>query len=191
MYSGNIDQAQYCDKIKGIVDFLGTDLSSDELTMIWKMQVKKMKKAGKINSNFWLCLIYRIYLPLNDMICWLLQNAKPSICVMMIKCMSIGFLLNSHIMPIWGSSQLLSYKVMWFHKPLHNPLPLFQTQAHLGMFLLLKCLINSFMYIESAKQLHKLGLMSITIWLLTLTYWWIPHYQCHVLCCSCSRPTMW
>ena len=37
--SGNIDQAQYCDKIKGIVDFLGTDLSSDELTMIWKMQV--------------------------------------------------------------------------------------------------------------------------------------------------------
>jgi len=52
VYSGNIDQAQYCDKIKGIVDFLGTDLSSDELTMIWKMQVKKMKKAGKINSNF-------------------------------------------------------------------------------------------------------------------------------------------
>ncbi|XP_052274227.1 ubiquitin carboxyl-terminal hydrolase 24-like isoform X2 [Dreissena polymorpha] len=35
---GNIDQAQYCDKIKGIVDFLGTDLSSDELTSIWKMQ---------------------------------------------------------------------------------------------------------------------------------------------------------
>ena len=47
MYSGNIDQAQYCDKIKGIVDFLGTDLSSDELTMIWKMQVKKMKKQEK------------------------------------------------------------------------------------------------------------------------------------------------
>ena len=40
---GNIDQAQYCDKIKGIVDFLGTDLSSDELTMIWKMQVSKDK----------------------------------------------------------------------------------------------------------------------------------------------------
>ncbi|XP_052775472.1 ubiquitin carboxyl-terminal hydrolase 24-like isoform X3 [Mya arenaria] len=38
---GNIDQAQYCDKIKGIVDFLGTDLSSDELTMIWKMQISQ------------------------------------------------------------------------------------------------------------------------------------------------------
>ncbi|KAJ8306054.1 hypothetical protein KUTeg_016599 [Tegillarca granosa] len=36
---GNIDQAQYCDKIKGIVDFLGSELSLDELTMIWKMQV--------------------------------------------------------------------------------------------------------------------------------------------------------
>lgn len=39
-FSGNIDQAQYCDKVKGIVEFLGTDLSSDELTMIWKMQVR-------------------------------------------------------------------------------------------------------------------------------------------------------
>ncbi|XP_035828590.1 LOW QUALITY PROTEIN: ubiquitin carboxyl-terminal hydrolase 24 [Aplysia californica] len=35
---GNIDQAQYCDKIKGIVDFLGAKLSVDELAMIWKMQ---------------------------------------------------------------------------------------------------------------------------------------------------------
>ncbi|XP_050400806.1 ubiquitin carboxyl-terminal hydrolase 24 isoform X1 [Patella vulgata] len=35
---GNIDQAQYCDKIKNIVDFLGSKLSVDELTMIWKMQ---------------------------------------------------------------------------------------------------------------------------------------------------------
>ncbi|KAL3868453.1 hypothetical protein ACJMK2_041259 [Sinanodonta woodiana] len=35
---GNIDQAQYCDKIKGIVDFLGTELSLDELSMIWKLQ---------------------------------------------------------------------------------------------------------------------------------------------------------
>ncbi|CAL1529935.1 unnamed protein product [Lymnaea stagnalis] len=35
---GNIDQAQYCDKIKGIVEFLGAKLSLDELSMIWKMQ---------------------------------------------------------------------------------------------------------------------------------------------------------
>ncbi|KAH9492249.1 Ubiquitin carboxyl-terminal hydrolase 24 [Bulinus truncatus] len=35
---GNIDQTQYCDKIKVIVDFLGSKLSLDELSMIWKMQ---------------------------------------------------------------------------------------------------------------------------------------------------------
>ncbi|XP_070563005.1 ubiquitin carboxyl-terminal hydrolase 24-like isoform X2 [Ptychodera flava] len=35
---GNIDQSQYCDKIKGIVEFLGSRLSLDELTKIWKMQ---------------------------------------------------------------------------------------------------------------------------------------------------------
>jgi len=38
-HKGNIDQVQYCDKIKNIVDFLGTHLSDDELTKIWKMQV--------------------------------------------------------------------------------------------------------------------------------------------------------
>ncbi|KAH3849056.1 hypothetical protein DPMN_091445, partial [Dreissena polymorpha] len=49
---GNIDQAQYCDKIKGIVDFLGTDLSSDELTSIWKMQAKKLLNLiGKIGRD--------------------------------------------------------------------------------------------------------------------------------------------
>jgi len=36
---GNIDQVQYCDKIKNIVDFLGTRLSDEELMKIWKMQV--------------------------------------------------------------------------------------------------------------------------------------------------------
>ncbi|XP_063403289.1 ubiquitin carboxyl-terminal hydrolase 24-like [Mytilus trossulus] len=36
---GNIDQAQYCDKIKGLVDFLGSELSTEELNMIWKMQI--------------------------------------------------------------------------------------------------------------------------------------------------------
>ena len=41
---GNIDQAQYCDKIKNIMDFLGTRLSITELAMIWKMQVKRYVK---------------------------------------------------------------------------------------------------------------------------------------------------
>lgn len=35
---GNIDQVQYCDKIKNIVDFLGNRLSDEELMKIWKMQ---------------------------------------------------------------------------------------------------------------------------------------------------------
>ncbi|XP_038074652.1 ubiquitin carboxyl-terminal hydrolase 24-like isoform X2 [Patiria miniata] len=35
---GNIDQAQYCDRLKGIVVFLGTKLSLEELTGIWNMQ---------------------------------------------------------------------------------------------------------------------------------------------------------
>lgn len=37
--SGNIDQVQYCDKIKYIIEFLGAKLSAEELTKIWKMQV--------------------------------------------------------------------------------------------------------------------------------------------------------
>ena len=36
---GNLHQSQYCDRIKVLVEFLGTKLSLDELTTIWKMQV--------------------------------------------------------------------------------------------------------------------------------------------------------
>lgn len=36
---GNIDQVQYCEKVKGIVDFLGSEITIEELAMIWKMQV--------------------------------------------------------------------------------------------------------------------------------------------------------
>ncbi|PIK60872.1 putative ubiquitin carboxyl-terminal hydrolase 24 [Apostichopus japonicus] len=35
---GNIDQTQYCDKLKVIVEFIGSKLSAEELTKIWKMQ---------------------------------------------------------------------------------------------------------------------------------------------------------
>uniref|UniRef100_A0A8C3TK63 Ubiquitin carboxyl-terminal hydrolase 24 n=1 Tax=Chelydra serpentina TaxID=8475 RepID=A0A8C3TK63_CHESE len=35
---GNIDQAQYCDRIKGIIELLGSKLSLDELTKIWRIQ---------------------------------------------------------------------------------------------------------------------------------------------------------
>ncbi|XP_074523460.1 ubiquitin carboxyl-terminal hydrolase 24 isoform X2 [Halichoeres trimaculatus] len=35
---GNIDQAQYCEKIKGIIELLGSKLSLDELSKIWRIQ---------------------------------------------------------------------------------------------------------------------------------------------------------
>lgn len=38
--AGNIDQAQYCDRIKGIIELLGSKLSLDELTKIWRIQVQ-------------------------------------------------------------------------------------------------------------------------------------------------------
>ena len=56
---GNIDQVQYCDKIKNIVDFLGTRLSDDELMKIWKMQV---------------C---------DGRLCWLLLVLRRGTCVLM------------------------------------------------------------------------------------------------------------
>lgn len=37
---GNIDQAQYCERIKGIIELLGSKLSLDELTKIWRIQVR-------------------------------------------------------------------------------------------------------------------------------------------------------
>lgn len=37
--AGNIDQAQYCERIKGIIELLGSKLSLDELSKIWRIQV--------------------------------------------------------------------------------------------------------------------------------------------------------
>ena len=42
---GNIDQVQYTDRIKAIVEFLGPKLSPEELTNIWNLgEVTTMKK---------------------------------------------------------------------------------------------------------------------------------------------------
>ncbi|CAF0802298.1 unnamed protein product [Brachionus calyciflorus] len=38
---GNIDQAQYCDKIKIIVEFIGDRISQDEIKTLWSMQFNK------------------------------------------------------------------------------------------------------------------------------------------------------
>uniref|UniRef100_A0A8C4R0F6 ubiquitinyl hydrolase 1 n=1 Tax=Eptatretus burgeri TaxID=7764 RepID=A0A8C4R0F6_EPTBU len=35
---GNIDQAQYCERIRGIVEVMGSRLSLEEISVIWKMQ---------------------------------------------------------------------------------------------------------------------------------------------------------
>ena len=39
--SGNLHQSQYCEKIKSILEFLGQQLSMEELTTMWEMQVDK------------------------------------------------------------------------------------------------------------------------------------------------------
>lgn len=43
---GNIDQAQYCERIKGIIELLGSKLSLDELSKIWRIQV-----SGTVITN--------------------------------------------------------------------------------------------------------------------------------------------
>ena len=49
---GNIDQVQYTDKIKGIVEFLGVRLNLEELTRMWSLQVRAMQIVYL--QNFWL-----------------------------------------------------------------------------------------------------------------------------------------
>lgn len=39
--TGNLHQSQYCEKIKSILEFLGQQLSMEELTTMWEMQVDK------------------------------------------------------------------------------------------------------------------------------------------------------
>lgn len=36
---GNIDQGQYCDKIKSIVEFIGDSITNEEISALWNMQV--------------------------------------------------------------------------------------------------------------------------------------------------------
>ena len=51
---GNLHQSQYCDRIKVLVEFLGTKLSLDELTTIWKMQV--LHCTCSISQNNYICM---------------------------------------------------------------------------------------------------------------------------------------
>lgn len=37
---GHIDQSQYCDKIRSVVQFIGDKLNGDELTQLWNLQVR-------------------------------------------------------------------------------------------------------------------------------------------------------
>lgn len=47
---GNIDQAQYCERIKGIIELLGSKLSLDELSKIWKIQVRNKTITTRVRS---------------------------------------------------------------------------------------------------------------------------------------------
>ena len=41
IFLGSLHHAQYCEKLKKIVEFAGTRISLEELTTIWNMQVGK------------------------------------------------------------------------------------------------------------------------------------------------------
>ncbi|KAG2461370.1 UBP24 hydrolase, partial [Polypterus senegalus] len=51
---GNIDQAQYCERIKGIIELLGSKLSLDELSKIWRIQ------ASALSGPSWECSEFRL-----------------------------------------------------------------------------------------------------------------------------------
>lgn len=46
---GNIDQAQYCERIKGIIELLGSKLSLDELSKIWRIQVRHSNSNTRVS----------------------------------------------------------------------------------------------------------------------------------------------
>ena len=49
---GNIDQVQYTDRIKAIVEFLGPKLSPDELTNIWNLgEVKNSNLSSFLTAD--------------------------------------------------------------------------------------------------------------------------------------------
>lgn len=49
---GNIDQAQYCERIKGIIELLGSKLSLDELSKIWRIQVRPSNNDTGLSFNW-------------------------------------------------------------------------------------------------------------------------------------------
>jgi hypothetical protein len=57
--SGNIDQGQYCEKIKGIVEFMGMRLLPEELSAIWKMQVNFLRTRLCIFKPIIHCVLSR------------------------------------------------------------------------------------------------------------------------------------
>ena len=53
LFLGNIDQKQYTDRIKAIIEFLGPHLSTDDLSKIWSMQSRHAIQVSI--SNVALC----------------------------------------------------------------------------------------------------------------------------------------
>lgn len=49
---GNIDQAQYCERIKGIIELLGSKLSLDELSKIWRIQVRPSNNDTRLSFSW-------------------------------------------------------------------------------------------------------------------------------------------
>lgn len=61
LITGNIDQMQYCDKVKNLVEHLGTKLSLEELSKIWRMQVLKAILLISFFNYFIASIERRIY----------------------------------------------------------------------------------------------------------------------------------
>ena len=55
---GNIDQVQYTDRIKAIVEFLGPKLSPEELTNIWNLgEVIDREEVFRVDCNCFCCRV--------------------------------------------------------------------------------------------------------------------------------------
>lgn len=74
---GNIDQAQYCERIKGIIELLGSKLSLDELSKIWRIQVSTSAPITIITQS---CLVFYIFLKHVQQV-FLLLIAKLHCCI--------------------------------------------------------------------------------------------------------------
>lgn len=77
---GNIDQAQYCERIKGIIELLGSKLSLDELSKIWRIQVSTRAHITAVTTQSHL-RCYIVIKHLTARLNWVLESVTNASCV--------------------------------------------------------------------------------------------------------------